>query len=131
MLPIKIEELNEILEIVKQAQIEIDKINICVKIELNIQELKSETIESLVENIYKALNFPRNDKSRKVEFIVIRHLVAYFLYEYKSYGFKSIGKVFGNKDHTTIISSIKEARKYLETNQFNSVKIVESMKSLF
>ena len=49
-------------------------------------------------------------KSRKHEYLFPRHLCIYFIHAsmYPSVTWKEIGDFFGNRDHSTIMSSIQE-----------------------
>ncbi len=63
--------------------------------------------------------------SRRKEIVEVRDLIAYFLREYGRMSFPAIGRLLGNRDHTTIIHSYRKIQKNIISNQDFESKFAE------
>lgn len=60
-------------------------------------------------------------KSRKQEIVLIRDVITYFLREYAEMSYPAIGKLLGNRDHTTIIHSYNKTKNNIKNkDEFES-----------
>jgi hypothetical protein len=53
-------------------------------------------------------------KSRAREIAKIRHLLCWLAYQYFGYSLSDIGRLIANRDHTTVLNSIKQFERILE-----------------
>ena len=53
---------------------------------------------------------------RKKEVVYCRQVIMYFLTKYTNLSFKSIGDIFGGRDHTTVIHSSEAVRDRIDTD---------------
>ena len=65
-------------------------------------------IYELDKNYYKM-------HSRKADLIKARQIAMYFIRHYTKFSLEGIGKLF-NKDHSTILNSIRKTSNYIETD---------------
>lgn len=130
ILPINSDDMMTVSEIMHQAQLKISEINPYFRLEVTVAETTSEDIDSVVNKIYTILRLPRDDSSRKPEFIIPRNIVMYYLVRYKRYSLKAVGSMFGNKDHSTVIHGVKEAQKYIDINQFDAINTLDKIRNL-
>lgn len=65
-----------------------------------------------------------NNKCRKPEFVAIRHFVFLFLKQYTKLSLANIGSVF-EKDHATVLNSIKKINGYIETEAYTKLQYDE------
>lgn len=59
-----------------------------------------------------------NSKTRKREIVQLRQICHYFANEYLKYPSGRIGKEIGNKDHATVLYSIKTINNLIETDKY-------------
>lgn len=69
-------------------------------------ELTPERIISVVANYYSIHKKDIVGKSRKKEFVIPRHMAMYLIREITDSSLIEIGKIFGGRDHSTIINGI-------------------------
>ncbi len=62
-------------------------------------------------------------KTRKLEIVFARQLIFYFSKLYKLGSLAEIGRLFGEKDHTTVLHSVGVIENYIETDRMKRVKI--------
>lgn len=130
ILPINSDDMMTVSEIMHQAQLKISQINPYFRLEINVAESTDDDISIIVKNIYSILKLPRDDTSRKGEFIIPRNIVIFYLVRYKRFSLKTVGRIFGNKDHSTIIHCVREVQKYLDTNQFDARNILDKIRNI-
>ena len=71
------------------------------------KELTPNRIIKVVANYYKITKNDIIGKSKKKEFVLARHIAMWFIRKIKNLSFVEIGKIIGNRDHSTVISAIK------------------------
>lgn len=64
-------------------------------------------------------------KTRKRELLFPRQQAHYFAHKFTNYSLCKIGIDIGNKDHTTVIHSIKTVENLIETDKNISIKLKE------
>jgi chromosomal replication initiator protein len=72
------------------------------------------TIDKIFSAVVKKYNIPREEiigKKRTKEIMLARHVSIYLVREITEMSFPNIGKLFGGKDHTTMISSSDWVKK--------------------
>jgi len=69
---------------------------------------------SAIQNYYKLKAQDLTSSSRKKEVLFPRQVAMYFLRELASLSLDSIGKSFGNRDHSTVIHAIDKVRLLVE-----------------
>jgi len=124
---------SDLKEKFKLSSSDIDEINkslrISLRIPLNSNEIrnpifKSRTVTSDDKEIVKILakNFNLDEKTltgpgRHKETVFVRDLIIYLLREGQQLSFTTIGRMLGNRDHTTIIHSFKKTSDLLKNNE--------------
>lgn len=98
----------------------------------NIKELhiNPQTIINAVAKLYNINAIDIIGISRRQEIANARHVVIYILREKIGMGLQEIGSLLSNRNHTTIISSLKKIKKILENNIDLSNMIDEIYKKL-
>lgn len=79
-------------------------------------EEKKKLIESLVTSYYQIPIEDIRAKGRKREAVLARHTMIYFLRLKTNFSLKSIGRMFSNRDHTTVIHSYQSILDQIDTN---------------
>ena len=77
------------------------------------------TIENICSVVAGELNVPENQlgsQSRKMELVNARHIAMYLSRELTNNSLLSIGKYFGDRDHSTVIHGCKTIEKKLKEN---------------
>jgi len=74
----------------------------------NIKELVAEHFEVPVEKL--------QSKTRKREVVMARQLSMYLAKNYTNSSLKNIGRNFGNRDHSTVIHSVKVVQDLMDTD---------------
>ncbi|HBR10081.1 chromosomal replication initiator protein DnaA [Candidatus Bipolaricaulota bacterium] len=75
------------------------------------------TVESIKEEVATQYNVKRRDlegSSRKKELVQVRQIAIYIAREMTDSSFPSLGKSFGNRDHSTIMHSYMKIKNLLE-----------------
>ena len=91
--------------------------NIFKNLEIDPKELTPDRILEKVAEYYKIPKAQIVGKSRKKEYVIARHMAIWLIKKTIDLPYKEIGRVFGNRDHSTIISSINKIEEYMKINQ--------------
>ncbi len=88
------------------------------------------TLNKITKIVADVMNIKEHEiklKKRTAEIVLARQLSMYFAKKYTNLSLKSIGKELGNKDHSTVLHSIKVINNLLEydKNIKNYVDIIE------
>lgn len=67
---------------------------------------------------------------RRKEVVYCRQVIMYFLTKYTNLSFKSIGAIFGGRDHTTVIHSSESVRDRIDTDDKVFFEIEELTKQI-
>ncbi len=70
-------------------------------------------------------------KTRKKEIAIARHVAAYLLRKELELPLEEIGKILGNRDHTTIIHAEEKINRLFSTNQQLRHQIIQIQKDLY
>ncbi len=84
--------------------------------------ISSETILMLVAEAYGVSSMDILGESRQKELVLARQISMYLCRELLGYSYPTIGRIFGGKDHTTVIHSIKKIKLLQDNN-----RVVHSM----
>jgi len=57
-------------------------------------------------------------KMKKEEIVEVRQIAMYFLRKYTRLSLKNIGSHFGNRDHSTVIHSLKKVQDLAEVEKY-------------
>ena len=98
--------------------------NIFKDLAVNPSELTPSRIINVVANYYKINKKDIIGKSRKKEFVVPRHIAIFLVRGITNLSYIEIGKVFGGRDHSTIISAVKSIDQNMKLDK--SVKLAIS-----
>jgi chromosomal replication initiator protein len=113
------EDVTELVEIVKGE---------------NYTKHLEKDIKDIIEKVYESTGIPfaeLKSNSRKRPVTLARQYAMYQIYDQlytKAYTLEEIGKVF-NRDHSTVLHSIKMIRQLIETNEYQTMKIHNSFKA--
>lgn len=72
-----------------------------------VERIDPQTIIELVANYYKIDREMLSHKIRKREIVFARQMAMYFLKLKTNLSLNTIGGLFGNRDHTTVIHSVQ------------------------
>lgn len=61
--------------------------------------------------------------SRKKEVVASRQLAWYLLQKHTRLSYKDLGKMFGGKDHSTVLNGINRFKQYCEVDEHNKIMI--------
>nr|MBP7472467.1 chromosomal replication initiator protein DnaA [Prevotella sp.] len=78
------------------------------------------TVDEILEKVCKHYNVTTasvNGKSRKREFVIARQVSMYLAQKYTKMPAKRIGKLVGNRDHSTVIHSCSAVEKLLSADK--------------
>lgn len=106
--------------------------NIFKELTINPVELTPSRVINTVASYYKINKSDIIGKSRKKNIVLARHMAIWLVRKILNIPYKEIGKIFGNKDHSTIMSSIKVIDKKMLLNNVVKLaadKIEEKIKS--
>lgn len=109
----KEEEIERIREI---AEEKIKKINGKYSLRIEYKGVSCSNCIKLVDHIYETLCLPRDDKSRKPEYIIPRYAVMYYLVKFKRLLLKETGSIFGGLDHSTVLHANNVFKGMLQVN---------------
>jgi chromosomal replication initiator protein len=84
---------------------------------------KQHNIISAVCEYYKVEYYDLTTKSRKREFTEPRMIIIWLLRKYTNLSLKTIGAMFGNRDHSTIIYAAETIRDLIDTDFKFSQKV--------
>ena len=91
--------------------------NIFKNLEVDKLELTPSRIISMVAIYYKINKSDITGKSRKKEYVFPRHLAIYLVRQIMDLSQTQIGKIFGNRDHSTVINAIKNIDKKIKIDK--------------
>ncbi len=97
--------------------------NIFKNLEIDQSELTPSRIISVIANYYKINKSDIKGKSRKKEFVFPRHVSIYLIRQMTNLSQKEIGRIFGNRDHSTIINAIKNIDKKIKIDKAHKLAI--------
>lgn len=113
------------------------------KIIAKIEKMKTQNNETLkevivpellsfVERNYKVTPKQILGRSRKAKIAIMRSLLIFTIYENKYYNIslKQVGRLFDNRDHSTILNANKTATNLIQTN-FESNEIYNAINNEF
>lgn len=107
---------NEVYKIINDAQATISNIAPGVFIEVRTNRRKPISLNEIISLVYREFKFPRNDGSRSPTYLIPRQLIMYVLKSHKACTLKEMGKVFGGRDHSTVVNGIQRAKDYIDVN---------------
>lgn len=84
---------------------------------LEPQQLSVEDIKELVAKYYELDVSTLESKSRKHEIALARQMSIYLTKQFTQHSLKTIGKHFGNRDHSTVLYSCRMIEDYLTTEK--------------
>ncbi len=94
------------------------------------KEISIENIKVLVSEFFKLDLEKLHSKTRKREVVLARQLSMYLSKEFTSQTLKDIGKNFGNRDHTTVLYSIKAVQDLMDTDLLFKDMVKELQKKI-
>lgn len=95
-------------------QIQVEKLtNPQVEEPKRIEDIVHDVVSRFHPYTWEALKSP----SRKRELVIARQLHQYFMKMFSKYTLSRIGGYFGNRDHSTVLSSIKQVENMRDTNR--------------
>ena len=80
------------------------------------KEISVENIKKLVADHFKVPLDKLQGKTRKRSVVIARQLSMYLAKNYTTNSLKSIGKNFGNRDHSTVIYSVQAVKDMMDTD---------------
>ncbi|MBZ4195335.1 chromosomal replication initiator protein DnaA [Mycoplasma tauri] len=84
----------------------------------DIQQIKEEiTPDNIIEHVAKYYKITKSDilgKSRQKDTVLARHIAMWIIRNQLNISLETIGKMFGNRDHSTIINAMKKISKETE-----------------
>lgn len=86
----------------------------CISDLLGDAEPLNVTIDKIFAAVFKKYNIPKEDvigQKRNKEIAAARHIAIYLIREITEISFPNIGKIFDDRDHTTVLSSHKAIQK--------------------
>lgn len=84
---------------------------------ISLKTLQSEDEDDIVRTLAEGLGFTKKEivgPSRKQEIVRARDLIAFLLREYGDMSFPAIGRLLGDRDHTTVIHACKKVTKMIK-----------------
>jgi chromosomal replication initiator protein len=99
----------------------VSEINKEVTVE-NIQKLVADHLQIPVDNLF--------GKTRKRSIVIARQLSMYLAKTMTDRSLKNIGDVFGGRDHSTVIYSIKTVQDLMETDNYFKETVLELEKKI-
>ena len=95
---------------------------------IDVSELTPSRVISIVAKYYKISESDITGKSRRKDLALIRHISIYLVREVTNLNYVAIGKFFGNRDHSTIISAYNKIKKQIEIDRaiklaINAIKV--------
>jgi len=90
--------------------------------------------DMIIESICFYLGFEYDDirrKNRKRELVIARQMVCYFLRKYTVLTLADIGKIIGDRDHTTVIHGIDTVNNFLHIRDIGFMKLTFDIETIF
>lgn len=91
------------------------------------------TIDKIFSVTYKKYNVDKDTligKKRNEEVATARNVTIYLVRSVTDISLESIGKIFGDRDHTTVMNSIKRVEKQMMTDSVFALEINEMTKEI-
>jgi len=114
-----------ITNIVAKASLNDEEINIDLAKEViekfvstTTKQISIENIKSLVANHYQLTVEELLSKSRKRKIVVARQVSMYIARKVTPHSLESIGKIFGGKDHSTVVHSIRQVENQIGLDNY-------------
>ena len=110
------ERVRQIIEKYTKKKIKLDS-NINIKIEIKDKQKSKELINKIINNIAETHRLKGKDilsATRRKEVVLARSLVCYQLRNELNLSFSEIGRILGDRDHTTIMHAVKKIDKMLK-----------------
>lgn len=107
--------------------------NIFKELEVPIEEMTPQRILQTVASYYKIKISDLTGSSRKGEFIIARHMAMWLVKKILELPLVEIGRLFSNRDHTTILSAIKKIETQIVIDKAVKMaadKIEQNIKSI-
>lgn len=79
----------------------------------------------IIDYVCKYCGVPKEDVlkyGRKRPAVDVRHICAFFIRKKTALSLKQIGEIFGGKDHTSILNSIKQVNTFLSSKEDTDIK---------
>lgn len=92
------------------------------KVQNEISKLLNDTLEFMAMTYGVDLSVIRS-KSRRREYVIMRHAIMYTLVRKYRYSLKPVGRVLGGRDHSTVISACKNVDKWINRDAFFTTEI--------
>lgn len=125
---VKAEQLHLAYKVIENANKELLTISPFLSIDIKIEEPQKLSIRNLVNEIYLATGFPRNDFSREELYLFPRYAIMYYLRIDRQYTLKEVGHVFGGRDHSTVVNAISKMHSMIPTNLFNTKELLNKVR---
>lgn len=96
-------------------------------------ENKPITIDDITAHVCASLNANKNDifsKSRKANIVEVRQIIMYMAHRYTKLTTSKIGILVGNRNHTTVLHSIKNVEERMATDYAFKNKVEEIEKDV-
>lgn len=88
---------------------------------LDDQEIKIKTKKCegdyIIQIVNKEFNTNCTEQTRRKKVVYARHAACFFLREFTTMTLEDISNSMGNKDHSTVINSIKVFKNLIETDE--------------
>lgn len=94
------------------------------------KEITLDFIKNLVADHFKVPVEKLGGKTRKRQFVIARQLSMYLAKQLTDKSLKAIGEMFGGRDHSTVIYSIKTVQDLMETDLIFKDTVVELEKKI-
>jgi chromosomal replication initiator protein len=113
--------INQLLaySIVYNSKLDIKLAKRCIERAVKIDDhpLTVDDILDKVCNHYKVTNTNINSKSRKKEYVIARQVSMYLCQKYTKMPSSRIGKLVGDRDHSTVVHSCKQVEQRLKVDR--------------
>ena len=96
-----------------------------------IRELNFYSIVNLVCKYYDLPVEKVKGKLRKREFVLARHICAYFLRLHTNATLENIGDFFGGRDHTTVIHSVATIKDFIHIKDDIITRDIKAINKIF
>ena len=97
-------------------QVALDAISPLINVAETQTMLSEEKILNVVADYYNLSVAQLKGNSRQSQLAMARHISMYLIRTMLDIPFKQIGKIFGGKDHSTVMSAVEKCEKMLKTS---------------
>ena len=114
-------------------EITVDTANGCIAELLGGAEPISITVDKIFSTVYKKYGVSKEDiigPKKNKEIANARHIMCYLIREVTEMSFPNIGKMMGNRDHSTIISSYDKVKKQIYVDPLFNIEIHDIKREL-